>query len=78
MATHIERAAQIRDLVQSEPGLNSREVARRLGVSPATVCLVLAELKSSGDVRAKRQGRGQALYPSDQALRRKYLSQRWR
>lgn len=75
MTAHIRRAAEIRAMVEQEPGITSAEVARRLGVSPASVSLALAELKAGGDVRMVQRGKAKGLHPSDKALRRRYLVQ---
>lgn len=77
MATSSERAVQIKDLVAEKPGINSRAVAKELDVSPATVSLVLAGLKDSGQVKQVRSGKGMGLHLTDQAVTRRLLTKRW-
>jgi predicted transcriptional regulator len=47
--------------IEREPGLRVREMAERLGLSERGIALILRDLRSSGCVTSRREGR-RALY----------------
>jgi len=77
MASSADRAKQIKDLLADNPGLNSRAVARELGVSPATVSLVLRGLKDTDQIEQRRAGRGMGLHLTSSATKRRIITQKW-
>lgn len=78
MTSAVERGKEIKALLEKEPGLTSREIAKKLNVSPGTVSLALKGLVNAEEVQGKRVGRGIGLHLTMNAKRRKLLSERWR
>lgn len=79
MAKVQERAAQIRDLIEKEPGIRQCDIAGKLNVSPASITLAMQELKRSEDVvRTRHSERGFGLKLSKTAQGRAMLRRRWR
>jgi predicted transcriptional regulator len=74
----VTRAQQIKKMVEDTPGITSREVAEKLGVTPGRVSQIVGAMKDAGDIEQRKRGRGQGLHLSDRALRRKYITMRWR
>jgi DNA-binding transcriptional regulator PaaX len=65
-------------LVEGQPGISSREVADELGLTPGRVSQILSKMKDAGEIDQRRKGRKCGLHLSDAALRRKYITQRWK
>lgn len=78
VTSSVERARQIRELVKQNPGMKSREVADQLGVSPATVSLIVAGMKDAGEIKQVRSGKGYGLHLTDESIAREIVRRRWR
>jgi len=78
MASSMERAAQIRKIIEDNPGIQQHEIADRLGVSKATVSLAMLGLRD--EVAGERSGRGIGLKikVTESALRRRLLTRHWK
>jgi DNA-binding MarR family transcriptional regulator len=74
----VSRVQEIRAMVEAEPGLTGKEIADRLGLTPGRVCQILSQMRKTGDLTERRNERGIGMHISDQALRRKYIRERWR
>lgn len=77
MTSLVERGRQIKELLSKKPGINSREVARELGVSPATVSLAIRALKDTEQIEQRRDGRGQSLHLTSSATKRRLITEKW-
>ena len=78
MTSSVERARQIREIVEKNPGVKGAEVAQELGVSAATVSLVVSGMRDAGEIKQVRSGKGYGLHLTRDAVARKIVAKRWR
>lgn len=62
-----QAAERVVALVTQEPGINQRDIARRLGVAPSAVRYQTKRLLAHDRVRAEREGRTVRYYPPESA-----------
>jgi Mn-dependent DtxR family transcriptional regulator len=74
---YIDRAKQIRAIVEDRPGITSKELADEMGVTPGRVSQLVSAMRSKGDINLRKKGKAAGLHLSDSAMRRRLLRQRW-
>lgn len=72
-----DRIAEIRALIEQEPGISPGEVARRLGVSNGRVSQVIGAMKQAEVIERRQNGRKVGLHLSASAMRSQLLRKRW-
>lgn len=75
--TKTDWAADIRAIVAQEPGITSKALAGRLGLSEGRVSQILKTLKQADVVQHRRSGRDIGLHLSGRALSSQWVRKRW-
>lgn len=81
MSDATKRSQEIKALVEENPGITNSEIARRLELTPGRVSQLVGPLKDGGDLETRRRQDGKpgvGLHISQTALRRRYITRRWR
>ena len=75
----VDRAAEVKGIIEREPGVRAAEIAERTGVSKATLTRVIRTLVDADEIQRKRDssGRGLGLHSTQLALRRRLISRQW-